>query len=72
MSQISIRDSVVISLALRSEIRNLVKDAKLILEIGGDVTPFVEELGSLIHAYNSVSLSPFASSDPFILHYLKI
>lgn len=69
MYNISIADSVVISLALRSEICNYVKVAKLVLETGGDITPFVEEITVLIHAYNSVNIEPFVSSDPFLRRY---
>lgn len=71
MYNISISDSVVISLALSSEIRNYVKVAKLVLETGGDITPFVEEITALIHAYNSVNVLPFVSSDPFLCRYFK-
>lgn len=71
MYKISIADAVAISLALSSEIRNYVKIAKLVLESGGDVTPFIEEITSLIHAYNSVNIVPFVSSDPFLRHYFK-
>lgn len=71
MYEISVSDAVVISLALSSEIRQYVKVAKLVLETGGDVTPFIEEITDLIHAYNSVSIVPFVSSDPFLRHYFK-
>lgn len=71
MYNVSIPDAVVITLALRSEIRNYVKVAKLVLETGGDVTPFIFEITDLIHAYNSVSLVPFVSSDPFLCTYFK-
>lgn len=71
MYNVSIPDAVVISLALRSEIRNYVKVAKLVLETGGDVTPFITEITDLIHAYNSVNIVPFVSSDPFLRQYFK-
>lgn len=71
MYNVSIPDAVVISLALRSEIRNYVKVAKLVLETGGDVTPFITEIIDLIHAYNSVNIVPFVSSDPFLRQYFK-
>lgn len=71
MYEISIADAVVISLALGSEIRDNVKIAKIVLESGGDVTPFIEEITSLIHAYNSVNIVPFVSSDPFLRQYFK-
>ena len=71
MYNVSISDAVVISMALRSEIRNYVKVANLVLETGGDISPFVEEITELIHAYNSVNIVPFVSSDPFLRHYFK-
>lgn len=71
MYNVSISDAVVISLALRSEIRNYVKVAMLVLETGGDVTPFITEITDLIHAYNSVNIVPFVSSDPFLRQYFK-
>lgn len=69
MITISIADSVVISMALRSEIREYVKVAQIVLERGADVTPFIEEISVLIHAYNSVNLVPFTSSHPFFRRY---
>lgn len=71
MYNVSIPDAVVISLALRSEIRNYVKVAQLVLETGGDVTPFITEITDLIHAYNSVNIVPFVSSDPFLRQYFN-
>lgn len=71
MYNVSIPDAVVISLALRSEIRNYVKVAQLVLETGGDVSPFISEIIVLIHAYNSVNIVPFVSSDPFLRQYFK-
>lgn len=71
MYNVSIPDAVVISLALRSEIRNYVKVAQLVLETGGDVIPFITEITDLIHAYNSVNIVPFVSSDPFLRQYFK-
>lgn len=71
MYNVSISDAVVISLALCSEIRNYVKVSQLVLETGGDITPFLEEITDLIHAYNSVNIVPFFSSDPFLCHYFK-
>lgn len=71
MYNVSIPDAVVISLALRSEIRNYVKVAQLVLEAGGDVIPFITEITDLIHAYNSVNIVPFVSSDPFLRQYFK-
>lgn len=71
MYNVSIPDAVVISLALRSEIRSYVKVAKLALETGGDISPFVEEITDLIQAYNSVNIVPFVSSDPFLRNYFK-
>lgn len=71
MYNVSIPDAVVISLALRSEIRNYVKVAQLVLETGGDLTPFITEITDLIHAYNSVNIVPFVSSDPFLRQYFK-
>lgn len=71
MYNISIPDAVVISMALRSEIHNYVKVSQLVLETGGDITPFLEVITDLIHAYNSVNIVPFVSSDPFLRHYFK-
>ena len=72
METISIVDSVVICLALRSEIRHYVKVAKLVLEVRGDISPYVEEIKDLVHAYNAVSIVPFDySSDPFLCRYFK-
>lgn len=71
MYNVSIPDAVVISKALCSDIRNYVKVAKLVLDLGGDVTPFIFEITDLIHAYNSVNIVPFVSSDPFLCTYFK-
>lgn len=71
MYNVSIPDAVVISLALRSEIRNYVKVALIVLGSGGDITSFLEEITDLIHAYNSVNTVPFVSSDPFLRQYFK-
>lgn len=71
MFTISIADSVVITLALRSEILKYVKSAQFVLENGGDITPFIEEITALIHAYNSVSFVPYTSSHPFLRHYFN-
>lgn len=71
MITISIADSVVISTALRSEIREYVRMAQFVLESGSDVTPFIEEISALIHAYNSVNFVPFTSSHPFLRRYFK-
>ena len=71
MYNVSIPDAVVISLALRSEIRHYVKVATLVHVSGGDVTPFITEITDLIHAYNSVNIVPFVSSDPFLCQYFK-
>lgn len=71
MKTISIADSVVISLALRSEIRSYVKTAKLVGESGGDITPFIEVISDLIHAYNAVNIVPFKSDDPFLCFFFS-
>ena len=71
MFTISIADSVVITQALRSEIRESVRMAQLVLESGGDITPFIEEITAIIHAYNSVSLVPYTSSHPFLRRYFN-
>lgn len=71
MITISIPDSVVISTALRSEIREYVRMAQFVLESGSDVTPFIEEITALIHAYNSVNFVPFTSSHPFLRRYFN-
>lgn len=71
MYNVSIPDAVVISSALRSEIHNYVKVAQLVLETGVDVTPFITQITALIHAYNSVNIVPFVSSDPFLRQYFK-
>lgn len=69
MKTISIADCVVISLALRSEIRNYVKTAKLVGKSGGNITPFITEIKDLIHAYNAVNIVPFKSDDPFLCFF---
>lgn len=66
MKTISNADSVVISLALRSQIREYVKTAKLVGKSGGNITPFITEIKDLIHAYNAVNIVPFKSDDPFL------
>lgn len=71
MITISISDSVVISTALRSQIREYVRMAQFVLESGSDVTPFIEEITALIHAYNSVNFVPFTSSHPFLRRYFN-
>ena len=71
MYNVSIPDAVVISLALRTEILNYAKVAQFVHETGGDVTPFIFEITDLIHAYNSVNVVPFVSSDPFLCQYFN-
>ena len=70
MKTISLEDEVVISLALRSEIRVYVKTAKLVGQSGGNITPFILEIKDLIHAYNAVNIVPFKSDDPFLRFFL--
>lgn len=71
MITISIADSVVISTALLSEIREYVRIAQFVLESGADVSPFIEEITALIHAYNAVNFVPFTSSHPFLRRYFN-
>lgn len=70
MKKFSISDSVVISLALRSEIRRYVKMAKVALEVGEDISPFIDCIKDYIHAYNSVNDVPFDTDDMFLLRFL--
>ena len=71
MKTISIADSVVISTALRSEIRECVRIAQFVLESGADVSPFIQEITALIHAYNAVNFVPYTSSHPFLRRYFN-
>ena len=71
MHTISIPDSVVICKVLRSEIIQNVKTAKTVGASRGDILPFIEEIKSLIHAYNADSIVPFTSSDPFLRFFFK-
>lgn len=71
MYNVSIPDAVVISMALRTEIRNYVEFAKVDLDFGCDITPVLESITELIHAYNSVNIVPFVSFDPFLRQYFK-
>ena len=66
MKTLSTADCVVISLALRSEIREYVKTAQLVGKSGGNITPFITKIKDLIHAYNAVNIVPFNSDDPFL------
>lgn len=70
MKKISISDSVVISIALRSEIRRYVKMAKVALEVGEDIAPFIDCIKDNVHAYNSVNDFPFDTDDKFLLCFL--
>ena len=72
MKTISIADSVVISLALRSEIRRYVKSYNLAVELHMNASVYLEEIRDLIHAYNSVNTVPFdVDADIFLLSILK-
>lgn len=72
MKSISVADSVVISLALRSEIRRYVKCYKLAVELHMNASVYLEEIRDLIHAYNSVNTEPFdVGADIFLLSILK-
>nr|WP_293583394.1 hypothetical protein [Prevotella sp.] len=66
MKTISIADAVVISLALRAEIRFNIKSAKLVGKSGADMRPYIENIRDLIHAYNAVNDTPLVSDDPFL------
>ena len=66
MKTISIADAVVISLALRDEIRFNIKSAKLVGKSGAAIRPYIENIRDLIHAYNAVNDTPFVSDDPFL------
>lgn len=66
MKTISIADAVVISLALRAEIRFNIKMAKLVGKSGADMSPYIEAIRVLIHAYNAVNDTPFVSDEPFL------
>ena len=72
MKTISISDSVVISLALRSEIRRNIKRYKLAVELGLCTSVYLEEIRDLIHAYNAVNSVPFdVTADVFLFSILK-
>lgn len=72
MKIISISDSVVISLALRSEIRRNIKSYKLAVELGLCTSVYLEEIRDLIHAYNAVNSVPFdVTADVFLFSILK-
>lgn len=66
MKTISLADSFVISLALRSEIRINVTSAKLVGKTGKDISSYIKNIRDLIHAYNAVNDAPFVSDDPFL------
>lgn len=72
MKTISIPDSVVISLALRSEIRRYVISYKTAVELHLDASVYLELIRDLIHAYNSVNIIPFdVDADIFLSSILK-
>lgn len=66
MKTISVVDSVVISLALRSQIRTNIKMAKYLGKSGRSMLSYIEDIRDLIHAYNAVNDTPFVSDDPFL------
>lgn len=72
MDKITFNDSVIISLALRAQIRSYVKIIKDSLDCGLDVSFFVSSLNDLIHAYNSVNVSPYVLEDEFVSSLLKL
>ena len=67
MKKISIDDVVTISLALRYQIRVYCDSVKLCLELGSDITYYVDNIRDLVHAYNAINVVPYFTDDPFIL-----
>ena len=59
MKTISNVDTVVISLALRSEIRRYVKSYKTAVELHFNANVYLEVIRDLIHAYNSLNTVPY-------------
>lgn len=70
MKSVCIADCIVISLALRAEIRIIIKMAKNVVKCGADVRPYIETIRDLIHAYNAVNDTPYVSDDPFLRLFL--
>lgn len=67
MKTISISDSVVISLALRAEIRRHVEFYKIAVRLHSDCSFYLEQIRDLVHAYNSVNIVPFDVTDDVYL-----
>lgn len=67
MKNISIDDVITISLALRYQIRAYFDSLKICLELGSDITYYVDSIRDLVHAYNALNDVPYSTDDPFIL-----
>lgn len=65
--KMSVVDSVIICLALRSQIRRNAKYAKLALEIHTDASCYIDDIIDEVKAYNAVSTSPFSCDDDFVM-----
>lgn len=72
MKTISIADSVVISLALRAEIRRNVHAYKRAVEFSSDMKDFwLDEIRDLVHAYEAINGSSFDDDVVYLLRDLK-
>ena len=71
MKKLSVTDEVVISLAIRSELRFYLESYKLRLEQGLDTTFCVDNIKQLVHAYNSVNAFPFLTEDTLLLNIIN-
>lgn len=71
MRTISISDAVVISLALRAEIRRKVDAYRRSVEFSLDCSFYLDELRDLIHAYNALNDVPFDDDIVYLLSNLK-
>lgn len=67
MIKISIHDVVTISLALRYQIRTYANSVKMCMELGSDITYYVDNMRDLVRAYNAINNVPYTTDDEFIL-----
>lgn len=72
MKTISISDAVVISLALRAEIRRNVHAYKRAVAFSSDMKDFyLDEIRDLVHAYEAINGSSFDDDIVYLLSNLK-
>lgn len=72
MKTISTSDAVVISLALRAEIRRNVSSYRRVLEFSSDLKKFyLEEIRDLVHAYEAINDVSFDDDVVYLLSNLK-